>query len=187
MAHFKFNKSASIINWTGKKILGLHTGLISLRSGHLEIDGHQIPSGEIIIDMTSITVTDIDDPKVSTDFRNHLMHDDFFSVDKFPSATLAIENATALGNNQFRIEGLLTIKGISHAVTFTSTVETFSKTLHVLGEMVIDRTNYNIRYGSGKFMDGLGDTLIYDEFVLQFKLIGQEQTNVEVASIPETL
>jgi hypothetical protein len=33
---------------------------------------------------------------------------------------------------------------------------------------------YNIRYGSGKFIDNLGDKLIYDDFDLQFKLVAQK-------------
>ena len=77
-------------------------------------------------------------------------------------------------NNSFLLKGNLTIKDITHAVSFTATVEVLNDFLHSLGEIVIDRTQYNIRYGSGKFLQNLGDSLIYDDFVLQFKLIGQK-------------
>ncbi len=69
---------------------------------------------------------------------------------------------------------MLTIKDISHPVSFIASVEIFTDYLHSLGEIVIDRTMYNIRYGSGKFLQNLGDNLIYDDFVLQFKLIAQK-------------
>lgn len=71
------------------------------------------------------------------------------------------------------MSGTLTIKDITHPVSFDAKIEVFSDYLHSMGEIVIDRTSYNIRYGSGRFLDNLGDKLIYDDFVLQFKLVGQ--------------
>ena len=154
-------------------MLGLHTGNISIANGYIEITDNNIVSGEIQIDMTSIVITDIPDKKTHQDFFNHLLNDDFFSVDKFKTSKLVILNSNNLENNKFRINGILTIKYISHPVSFIATVEVFTNSLHTLGEIIIDRTLYNIRYGSGKFIDNLGDKLIYDDFILQFKLIGQ--------------
>lgn len=174
MAKFQIQKSSSTVSWTGKKVLGLHTGSINVASGQIELKENKIGSGEIVIDMASIIITDIDDPKTNEDFKNHLFNDDFFSVNKFPVAQLVINSGTALGNSQYQVNGVLTIKDISHPVSFRAKVEVFTDTLHSLGEIVIDRTLYNIRYGSGKFIDNLGDKLIYDDFVLQFKLVAQK-------------
>ena len=173
MAKFQIQQSSSTVNWTGKKVLGLHTGSINIANGYIEISDNNISSGEIEIDMTSIVITDIADKKTYQDFFNHLLNDDFFSVDKFKTSKLVILNSNNLENNKFRINGILTIKDISHPVSFIATVEIFTNTLHSLGEIIIDRTLYNIQYGSGKFIDNLGDKLIYDDFILQFKLIGQ--------------
>ena len=174
MAKFQIQKSSSTVNWTGKKVLGLHTGSINVACGSIELENNKINGGEIVIDMTSIIITDIDDPKTNQDFKGHLFNDDFFSVDKFSTSQLTINEGTALGNNQFQLKGVLTIKDISHPVSFPAKVEVFTDTLHSLGEIVIDRTLYNIRYGSGKFIDNLGDKLIHDDFVLQFKLVAQK-------------
>lgn len=174
MAKFQIQKSSSTVNWTGKKVLGLHTGSINVACGSIELEDNKINGGEIVIDMTSIIITDIDDPKTNQDFKGHLFNDDFFSVDKFSTSQLIINEGTALGNNQFQLNGVLTIKDISHPVSFPAKVEVFTDTLHSLGEIVIDRTLYNIRYGSGKFIDNLGDKLIHDDFVLQFKLVAQK-------------
>ena len=174
MAKFQIQKSSSTVNWTGKKVLGLHTGSINVACGSIELENNKINGGKIVIDMTSIIITDIDDPKTNQDFKGHLFNDDFFSVDKFSTSQLTINEGTALGNNQFQLKGVLTIKDISHPVSFPAKVEVFTDTLHSLGEIVIDRTLYNIRYGSGKFIDNLGDKLIHDDFVLQFKLVGQK-------------
>jgi polyisoprenoid-binding protein YceI len=173
MANFQIQKSSSTVNWTGKKVLGLHTGNISLSGGNIDFDADGIKRGEIVIDMNSIVVTDIEDPSTSKDFRDHLLNDDFFAVDKFPTSHLRISRSALVRANQYKIDGILTIKGISHPISFVAKVEVFTNTLHSLGEIVIDRTRYNIRYGSGKFIDNLGDKLIYDDFILQFRLVAQ--------------
>lgn len=173
MAKFHIQPSSSTVNWTGKKVLGLHTGSINIASGFIDIVDSTIAGGEIQIDMTSIVITDIEDKKTHDDFLAHLLNDDFFSVDKFKTAKLTVTGSTKIEINKFKIDGALTIKDITHPVSFIATVEVFTDFLHSLGEIVIDRTLYNIRYGSGKFIDNLGDKLIYDDFVLQFKLVGQ--------------
>lgn len=173
MAIFQIQKASSTVNWTGKKVLGLHTGTINLESGFLEFNDGGITSGEIIIDMTSIVITDIEDLKTNNEFLGHLQNDDFFSVDKFKTAKLVITSAAQQEPGRFLVNGNLTIKDITHPVSFHTSVEVFTDFLHAMGEIVIDRTRYNIRYGSGRFIDNLGDKLIYDDFVLQFKLIGQ--------------
>ena len=174
MANFQIQKSGSSVNWTGKKVLGFHTGTINVANGFIETDNNRIIGAEINIDMTSIVITDIEDKETNQNFRTHLQNDDFFSVDKFKTAKLVISNAVQLENDKQQIEGILTIKDISHPVTFTASIEIFTDYLHSLGEIIIDRTMYNIRYGSGKFLQNLGDNLIYDNFVLQFKLMAQK-------------
>ena len=173
MTNFKIKKGSSTVNWTGKKALGLHTGSINVATGNLEYEDGIIVGGEIEIDMTSIVVTDIDDTNTNQEFLNHLLNEDFFSVEKFKHSKLVITKSTKADNNKLKIDGILTIKDISHQVSFTASVEVFTNTLHALGELVIDRTKYNIRYGSGKFFENLGDKLIYDDFILQFKIIAE--------------
>ena len=40
----------------------------------------------------------------------------------------------------------------------------------ISGEFNIDRTLFNIKYGSGKFFDDLCDRMIYDDFAIKFDL-----------------
>ena len=65
MANFQIQKSSSTVNWTGKKVLGLHTGSISIAKGYIEVTENQLKGGEVQIDMTSIVITDIGDKKAS--------------------------------------------------------------------------------------------------------------------------
>ncbi|MDA3615085.1 YceI family protein [Polluticaenibacter yanchengensis] len=172
MTKFNIQTESSTVNWTGKKVLGLHTGTIQIKSGFLSFEKEEIINGEIVIDMTSIIITDIADRAIYKEFFDHLNNDDFFSVNQFKTASLKIRSGRKEASH-YRINGDLTIKDITHPIQFIATVEIFTDFLHALGEIKIDRTLYNIRYGSGKFLPNLGDKLIYDEFVLQFKLIGQ--------------
>ncbi|WEK70412.1 MAG: YceI family protein [Candidatus Chryseobacterium colombiense] len=173
MTTFNIQTESSTVNWTGKKVLGLHTGTINIKNGFLNFENTHLVGGEIVIDMTTIVITDIADKSIYNEFFNHLNNDDFFAVDKFKTATFKISKAEK-DNEKYQISGDLTIKDITHPVTFFATIEIFTDFLHALGEIKIDRTLYNIKYGSGKFLPNLGDKLIYDEFVLQFKLVGQK-------------
>lgn len=172
MTRFNIQTESSHVNWTGKKVLGLHTGTIQIKNGFLSFEDDEIKGGEIHIDMTSIVITDITDKLMNKEFFDHLNNDDFFSIGQFKTASLKITNGFKV-DTRYVLNGDLTIKDITHPIEFTSTIEIFTDFLHVLGEIKIDRTIYNIRYGSGKFISNLGDKLIYDEFVLQFKLVGQ--------------
>lgn len=173
MATFNIQTESSTVNWTGKKVLGLHTGTIKVKNGFLIFENDQLVDGEIVIDMTTILITDIADKGIYKEFFDHLNHDDFFAVDQFKVSRLKINKAEKTGD-KYQISGELTIKDITHQITFPATIEIFTDFLHALGEIKIDRTLYNIKYGSGKFLPNLGDKLIYDEFVLQFKLVGQK-------------
>jgi polyisoprenoid-binding protein YceI len=175
MTTFHIQPASSTVNWTGKKVLGLHTGTVKVAGGHVEITDGIITGGKVEIDMESVTITDIADKQTHDEFLAHLRHDDFFSVDKFDIATLVISGSNKIAANKYNIHGILTIKDISHQISFVCSVEIFTDFFHSLGEIIIDRTLYNIRYGSGKFIANLGNKLIHDEFVLQFKLIAQKQ------------
>ena len=140
MAKFKIQQSSSTVNWTGKKVLGLHTGSINIANGYIDISDNTITGGEILIDMTSIVITDIEDKKTNQDFLEHLLNDDFFSVAKFKTSKLVINSAGKIENDKYKIEGTLTIKDISHPVIFIASIEIFTDTLHFLGEVIIDRT-----------------------------------------------
>ncbi len=157
--NFKTNTNKSLISWTGRKITGRHTGTIHIADGSFDIDTR------------TIMVTDIEDAATRAQFAGHLFADDFFAVDKFPTANFTIVNATPLAANKFRIDGQLTIKGITHSLSFEATVYLQGNTVAATGEIVVDRTKYGMKFGSGNFFTGLGDSLIYNEFILDLDLV----------------
>jgi len=171
LKNFKANTKKSLINWTGEKITGFHTGTINLSSGNLEVEDGKIVSGSFDIDTRSIVITDIEDPETNAQFAGHLFSDDFFAVDKFPTANFTITNVTPIDGNSSKIDGLLTIKGITHSLSFESKVDVQENEVSAAGEIIVDRTKYGMKFRSGNFFKSLGDTLIYNEFKLDLNLL----------------
>lgn len=160
----------SQLKWLGKKVTGQHDGTLSLKSGTVVADNHEIKTAEFVIDMGSIKNSDIDDRKMNKKLVGHLKSEDFFDVARYPTATLKVTQAKKISENNYKIKGDLTIKGETHEVSFPVKVDT-SKETHALGTIEIDRTRWNIRYGSGKFFKGLGDKMIKDKFEVSFDVV----------------
>ncbi|SDS62931.1 YceI family protein [Gramella sp. MAR_2010_147] len=156
---------SSTITWTGEKVTGSHNGTIELESGHLMMEDEKIVGGEFVMDMTSITVTDLSGENKGK-LEGHLKSEDFFGVDNHPTAKLVITSAASKGDGKYGIVGDLTIKDETHPITFDLEMSGDSAMTH----LTIDRSKYNVRYGSGSFFDNLGDKTIYDNFELDINL-----------------
>ena len=154
----------SSINWLGKKVTGKHHGTVFLKEGYLELDGDNIVGGQFLIDMSSITVTDLEGG-MKEKLEGHLKSDDFFGVEAHPTASLVITDASKSGNT-YKVNGNITIKGTTQPISFDLTKEGNTATTTV----IIDRSKFNVRYGSGSFFDNLGDKTIYDDFQLDVTL-----------------
>lgn len=161
----KVNTTTSSINWTGKKVTGQHNGTIKLSEGSLVFKGKVLAGGNFTVDMSSITVTDLSgDSKAN--LEGHLKSDDFFGTEKFNKSVLVFKTIGNKGNNVYTITADLTIKGKTNPVTFDITVNGTTAKATVM----IDRTKYDIKYGSGSFFDNLGDKTIEDLFQLDVTL-----------------
>jgi len=154
----------SKITWTGKKITGSHYGSINLIEGSMVVDGNQITSGKFVIDMTSIVVEDLKGESKGK-LEGHLKSDDFFGVANHPTSTLVIKSGNKTEDGYY-INGDITIKGTTEPISFLLTMEGNTATAN----LKIDRTKFNVRYGSGSFFDNLGDNTIYDNFELDVTL-----------------
>lgn len=171
---FTADSAASKVVWLGKKVTGEHTGVISLKSGNLKFDDKKFVGGEFEVDMSSITVTDLTDPKYNADLVGHLKSPDFFNSAQFPVSTLKIKSATKVKGSNYKIVADLTIKGISNEVTYNADVVDSAKSVSTKGKIIFDRTKYKIEYKSGKFVPNLGDKLIYDDVQLNVELVAKK-------------
>jgi len=151
----------SKIVWKGYKVTGSHEGLISIKSGHLNFNEDKLTGGEFIIDMSSIICTDLEG-EYKGKLEGHLKSDDFFGVEKFPTANLIFTKVKSTGKNSYQITGDITIKGKTETVVFNLSV--YGNKANA--SLKIDRSKFDVRYGSTSFFDGLKDKAIYDEFDL---------------------
>jgi len=160
------DKNKTTLNWLGEKVLGQHTGTVRLQEGWLSWKDNKIISGEFTIDMTSIK-----DDDGSQRLEGHLKSDDFFGVEKYPSSKLVITESTPFDNGTGVVKGNLTIKGITNPIEFKAVMQKEADGVWFFANIVVDRTKYNVRYGSGSFFSNLGDKTIYDEFKLKVNLL----------------
>ena len=170
--YIKVDPAASAIMWTGKKVTGEHHGTIAVKEGTLQMEKGVLAGGSVIIDMTSIKVTDLQG-EYAGKLEGHLKSDDFFGVATYPSATLIILNAQHKGNNEYNVKANLTIRGITQEIQFPATVKAEGKKYKAEADVTIDRSLFNVKYGSGKFYEDLGDKTIYDDFQLKVSLVTQ--------------
>ena len=168
---FKVNTEKSTLKWFATKVTGKHDGSVKLSSGSIKSDGKSVTGGSFDIDMTSLVVADLTDPGMNGKLLGHLKSDDFFSVEKHKTAHFEITKVTAKSGNEFEVAGKMTIKGITQDISFPATITTTAKEVKANAKITLDRTKWDIRYGSGKFFEGLGDKVIHDDFVIELNLV----------------
>lgn len=175
---FKVQAKESKVYWTGKKVSGKHTGEISLKNGEIVLNGEKFVGANINIDMSSIVCSDLSNEEWNKKLIGHLKSDDFFSTEKFPEANfkttqfIKIQNAKSDEAN-YTVKGILSIKGISHEISFPAKIDRKDNALWVDASLSVDRTKWDIKYGSGSFFDDLGDNMIHDMFEIKFQLVSR--------------
>ena len=169
----KVDVTKSVVNWTGKKVTGEHHGTIAVKEGNLDEKNGKVTGGKIVMDMPSIADLDMTDPGMNAKLIGHLKSDDFFGVVTYPTSELVINKVEANGAN-LTFSGDMTIKGITNPATFIATSSKDGKATIYKGTLTVDRSKYNVRFGSKSFFENLGDKVIYDEFTLDFNLVVAE-------------
>jgi polyisoprenoid-binding protein YceI len=159
--------SKSQVLWTGKKIGGSHNGKIQIQSGSFELKNGEVVSGNVVIDMNSLTNDDLKDAGYNKQLVDHLKSDDFFGVNNHPTATFKITRAGKFNSDKALVTGLLTIKGKTEKVSFVVN----RKDNVYSTQLKVDRSKFGVRYGSKSFFNNLGDKVIDDMFTLDIKLV----------------
>lgn len=166
---YKVDASKSVVKWHAKKVTGEHLGTVELSSGSLLVDGTKVTGGSFEMDMTSIKCTDLTDANYNAKLITHLKSDDFFSVEKNPKAKFVIKKVEGSGAN-INITGDMTIKGTTQSITFPATVKADGKGVSATAKIILDRSKWDIRYGSKTFFPNVGDKMIYDDFEIDLTL-----------------
>ena len=162
-----FNLENSNIKWIGTELTSkTHYGSLKLTQADLVIVDSKITSGEFTVDMTSLSVEDLEG-KSKERLEGHLSSDDFFSIEKFQTASLKILDSNRLENGSFNVNGELTIKDITHPIEFTITKIGDN---NYNANLTFDRSKYDVKFRSGTFFENLGDKLILDDIDLDVNL-----------------
>ncbi len=172
---YNIDVKSSELRWEGNKVIGGHWGTVNFQGGFLTVKANKITGGEFTIDMKSIKVLDLKENEGKSKLEGHLKSDDFFSTDKFKTSTFKITKATELvavkkGQPNYKLTGNMTIRGITHQITFSALIEIKDNTITSNADFSIDRTKWNIKYNSGNFFKDLGDKLIKDEIPFKIKI-----------------
>jgi len=157
----EINVESSKLAWKGYKVTGSHQGTIAIKKGNLIFDNSELVGGNFIIDMSSIEVTDLEG-EYKEKLEGHIKSNDFFGVEKFPTASLVFTDVKSIGKNSYKVNGNVTIKGKTEFISFDLSIYGNKAS----ASLKIDRTKFDVRYGSTSFFDGLKDKAIYDDFDL---------------------
>jgi polyisoprenoid-binding protein YceI len=171
---YRINGPKSWLGWTGKKVTGAHNGSVAIKSGYINVTGAQF-KGSFAIDMKTIANDDIQDAKYKADLVKHLVGEEFFNVEKFPTATFEIskmEPYTDQWGATHKVFGKLTIKGVPGEINFPAKVVMNGNDFTASAEFILDRTKWGLKYGSGSFFDNLGDKAIEDNMKFNVNLVG---------------
>ncbi len=171
---------SSNIEWIGTKPTGQHNGTIGLSKGFLTVSDGAITGGEIIIDMNSIAVLDLTDPTMNGNLKGHLMSPDFFDVATFPTSSFVITSVEALSDAEagktYAVTGNLTMKDVTKSITFPASISFTEDGLSATTDnFIINRADWNIKYGSKRFFDNLKDNFIHDDISLKIKFLGVKE------------
>lgn len=171
---YNVNTEESVIDWTGSKPTGKHTGTIKISEGEFAVKNDSVESGKFTLDMNSITVTDLETGNGKEDLEGHLKGlgkeetaDHFFNVNKYPTGTFEITGITQ-EEGKTMVEGNLTLKETTKNIKFPATITVTPDAITVVSDSFkIDRTLWKVNYSSKSIFDNLGDKYVDDEIEIK--------------------
>lgn len=171
---YQVDVNNSSVQWLAKKVTGQHTGVVKIKNGSVQLTGGKLTGGTFELDMNTIKCTDLE-PQYAEKLVGHLKSEDFFGVEKYPAAKLTITKVSqGAERGKVRVTGNLTIKAATNPIEFDATVTEKGGVVNANATLVVDRSKYDVRYGSKSFFEGLGDKVIYDDFELTVSLTAKK-------------
>ncbi|MCU0617171.1 MAG: YceI family protein [Gemmatimonadaceae bacterium] len=177
------DSAQSVVRWRGTKFggRGAHAGTVRVRSGVLDYDVRraELRGGTIELDMRSIAVTDmpLGEASARRKLTTHLLAADFFDVARYPTARYTVQRVTMRGGNLARLEGALTLRGVTRPFAFEATVWSFEPTrLHATARATLDRMQWGVAFRGSRLTNDLVDDMIHLEFDLVAQVRNGEAT-----------
>lgn len=167
----------SSVEWLGRNLLNKHCGALPIAEGYLEFnESGPLAGGRIVFDLTAMTCTDLAGTPLHDVLIHHLLSDDFFDAENHPQAILNITKSHRIaetpGSLNLEITADLTMRGVTQSICFLASAGlTAEGKPAAQAALALDRTRWNILYGSGKFFRSLAGHLVNDRIELQVKLV----------------
>ena len=163
--------AASVLNWEGSKPTGSHNGTVALKSGGLLVEAGTLTQGVFVVDMNTITNTDMAGSEGAAKIEGHLKASDFFDVAVYPTAKFVITSVFDT-EGKLAVTGNLTIKNTTKSITIPATIATVEGITTFKSEtFTIDRTDFGVVYASKKLDAALKDKFINDLMEMSFVVV----------------
>lgn len=163
---FLIDMQASRVGWTGRNLLNKHHGSIAIRSGELVFQNGRLTRGSVVLDPNELVCDDLDAPLQDV-LITHLQGHDFFDTAVHPEIRIGIT-----GSTEDEVFADLTIKGITHPVTIPIAAGLTPDGLPAAqGTIAIDRTRWNVLYGSKKFFHRLAGHMVNDLIEIELRIV----------------
>ncbi len=170
---YKVDTNVSSLEWFAEKATGKHNGTIKLSGGQISND-HGNFTGTFDIDMSTIENKDVESPEYKAKLEKHLKSEDFFDAAKYPVSKFVMTSVTPMAEAKdgftHAVKGMLTIKDKTNEISFNAAIKMEEGKIFATGTAIVDRSKFEIKYGSKTFFEDIGDKMIYDEFKLKFNV-----------------
>ena len=165
--------TTSVMTWKGTKPTGSHNGTVSFTSGGMVVENGVLKEGEFVIDMSTIKNLDMAGSEGAGKIEKHLKAPDFFDVALYPSSKFVITSVLQVEGNM-TVTGNLTIKDVTKSITIPASVSTLDGVTTFKSELFnIDRADFNVKYGSKRWIEGLKDKFIDDLVEMSFTVVSK--------------
>jgi polyisoprenoid-binding protein YceI len=174
---YSIDVNKSVVEWSGRNINNRHHGRIAVSGGEVVMSNGLPVSGRFVLDMNTITNVDLQDEGWRGMLLSHLKSEDFFDVERYPTATFELSGAAAIaettpGTPNVEIVGSLTIKETARSIRFPAIIAAQEDGgLKAQAAFDLDRTLWNVCYGSGKLYERLGMHLVNDLISIELFIV----------------
>jgi rhodanese-related sulfurtransferase len=173
---YQLDTGSSLVGWTGRNQNNKHFGTLKFKNGHIRVQNSEI-SGQLVVDMDSLENLNLEGNELQPVLIAHLKSDDFFFTQLFPTATFTIEggrldDAATLTAANCLLKGALTLRAVSKELEFPATITPRANgSLGLEAHFDMDRTQWNIIYGSSHFFEHLGMHTVFDAISIELRLV----------------
>ena len=164
---YKVDPSQSKLSSIGAKVTAEHPIIFHEYEASIGVDSGRVSSVNYTANMAKI---EADHPRLT----EHLLNEDFFWVEKFPTSTFrstAIAEGSEATDATHTVTGDLTIRGQTKKVSFPATIALNDTQATANTEFVINRHDFGVTYKGRK------DDLIKDNVLIQVSFVAPLSAN----------